>query len=136
VLPGFTAEKSLKSNFDYYSICAGGRILMKNQVLPSKSSPRLPDGDVCTPKCGPCINGEQTCITRDCDEVDRSCGITCQPHCGPCINSSMVCTRRDCTTVTESCHVCPCNVETWCSGVDRFYRNCDCSITREVNGCL
>jgi hypothetical protein len=125
VLPGFTAEESLrKANFDYYSVYASGNVVRVNQILFFQFLTRLPDGPRCRPRCGPCENGVQECVTRDCDIVELPCP-RCRPYCDPCINFFRKCRLRDCSVYYQPC--CPCTERCFCRYNWLICRRCDCS---------
>jgi len=42
--------------------------------------PGGPGEQVCRPSCGPCVQGVRTCITRDCDVIERTCGRNPRPR--------------------------------------------------------
>jgi hypothetical protein len=129
-LPGFTAEASIrKANFDYYSAYAPSYAAGKNKFQSIIGQ----IGD-CRPRCGPCTNGLQTCITADCNEYERRCG--CQPHCGECINCRQQCQRSDCSIYYADCSRCQ-PIE-WCEGSTLVRRDCECNEFREPEywGCV
>jgi hypothetical protein len=127
VLPGFTAEASISNGYFGYLLHRSGNMAVDVKVLPEQM---ISDGPGCNPHCGPCRDGVKLCITRNCDEVERSCNPTCKPECGPCIDFSKECTRSDCTEYRVAC--CPCQEAVWCeSGATLVHRYCDCSVTYE-----